>query len=57
MPKSPRKTFQKKNQYDIMKSIRGDWGDVCPTPRIVPDKTKYHRKNKHQKKFIEECES
>ena len=37
-----------KNQLEIIKSLRKSWGDLNPTTRVVKDKKKYTRKQKHK---------
>ena len=37
---------------DVLKSSRGTWGVVDPRTKVVPDKTKYSRKEKHQKQRV-----
>lgn len=38
-----------KTTEELAKTIRRDWGNVNPVTRIMPDKTKYNRKQKHKK--------
>lgn len=37
-----------KSNLDLMKSIRRDWNGVNPLTKVIKDKTKYTRKNKHK---------
>jgi hypothetical protein len=39
---------------DAIQSQRRDWGNLNPVTRVVPDKTKYSRKEKHKKNYKEE---
>ena len=39
---------------DAIQSKRRDWGNLNPVTRVVPDKTKYSRKEKHKKNYKEE---
>lgn len=38
-------------QLNALKKIRGDWGDVKPYTRIIENKKKYNRKEKHKKDY------
>lgn len=48
------KKKKKKIAYEIWKGIRKDWNGVNPVTKIIPDKTKYKRKEKHKKDYEEE---
>lgn len=37
-----------KTYTEIFKSERKSWGQVNPVTRVIPDKTKYTRKQKHK---------
>lgn len=37
-----------KSNIELMKSIRGTWGNIKPITKIMKDKTKYSRKIKHK---------
>lgn len=39
------------DKYKKYKSLRNDWGELNPISRIIPDKKKYSRKDKHKKGF------
>jgi hypothetical protein len=39
---------------DAIQSKRRDWGPLNPVTRVIPDKTKYSRKEKHKKDYKEE---
>lgn len=38
-------------QLNALKKIRGDWGGVKPYTRIIENKKKYSRKEKHKKDY------
>jgi hypothetical protein len=38
-------------QLNALKKIRGDWGGVKPYTRIIENKKKYNRKEKHKKDY------
>ena len=38
-------------QLNALKKIRGDWGSVKPYTRIIENKKKYNRKEKHKKDY------
>lgn len=42
---------QKKTNIELYQSIRKDWGNINPVTRVVKDKTKYTRKEKHKKAY------
>lgn len=44
----------KRTQYEILKSIRGDWGEVKPVTIPFKTKKKYSRKIKHKNKEYED---
>jgi hypothetical protein len=37
-----------KRQLEIIKSVRKTWGELNPVTRVVKDKKKYTRKQKHK---------
>ena len=39
--------------YEAMKKIRGDWGDISPVTKVIPNKKK-NRKEKHKGQSYEE---
>lgn len=40
--------------YDTYKKIRRDWADVKPITKVMKNKKKYNRKEKHKKQYYEE---
>lgn len=40
-----------KNQIEIIRSIRGDWGAISPVTKVIPDKR--HKPPKHKGKWEE----
>ena len=45
------------NFITYTKKIRKDWEEINPVTRIIPDKKKYTRKQKHKNNYMEEkCE-
>lgn len=44
-------------QLNALKKIRGDWGGVKPYTRIIENKKKYSRKEKHKKDYREFSEN
>ena len=54
MAKKKRDTVQSDMTFlDAIQSKRRDWGNLNPVTRVVPDKTKYSRKEKHKKNYKE----
>ena len=49
---SKKKNPKPRTQYEVIRSIRGDWGNVNPVTRITPDKR--NRKPKHKGKEFDE---
>ena len=43
-----KESLKKQKWVDIFKKQRGDWGDVNPVTKIIPNKKKYKRKEKHK---------
>ena len=39
--------------YNTYKKIRKDWEEINPVTRIIPDKKKYTRKQKHKNNYME----
>lgn len=37
--------------YELYKKVRSNWGALNPSTKIIPNKKKYNRKEKHKKKF------
>ena len=46
--------MKKKTTAEFLKKIRNSWNGVNPVTKIIPDKTKYNRKQKHKKSYISE---
>lgn len=44
----------KNKTYETFKKIRKDWNGLNPSTKIIPNKKKYSRKEKHKKKFENE---
>lgn len=40
--------------YETFKKIRKSWNGLNPSTRIVPNKKRYSRKEKHKRKFENE---
>ena len=54
MAKKKRDTVKSDMTFlDAIQSKRRDWGNLNPVTRVVPDKTKYSRKEKHKKNYKE----
>lgn len=49
-----KKKKKKSTNIELYQSIRKDWGDINPVTRVVRDKTKYTRKEKHKRSY-EDC--
>lgn len=45
---------EKNSFYETDRKIRKDWEDIKPITKTIENKKKYKRKEKHQKKFIED---
>ena len=43
--------MKKKTTVELLKKIRNSWNGVNPTTKVIPDKTKYNRKQKHKKDY------
>jgi len=37
---------QVKSQFEIVRSIRGDWGSISPVTKVIPDKRRKPPKHK-----------
>lgn len=48
------KKLKKVTSLELYKGIRKDWGDINPVQRVVPNKKKYTRKQKHKKDYLPE---
>lgn len=49
---SKKKKVKERTQYEVIRSIRGDWGQVKPYTRIEDDKR--FKKPKHKKEWDKE---
>lgn len=49
---SKKKKVKERTQYEVIRSIRGDWGQVKPYTRVEDDKR--FKKPKHKKGWDEE---
>ncbi len=49
MPKKKEKTW-----VELIRSFRGDWNGINPVTRIIPNKKKYNRKEKHKYDYSKE---
>lgn len=45
---------KQKSFFEIYQSIRRDWGNVNPVTKVIPNKKKYRRKDKHKKNYKDE---
>ncbi len=50
----PYNKLSKKEQRCIDSAKRKDWGGLDPVTRVVPDKAKYSRKEKHRTNYEED---
>ena len=46
--------MKQKNFFEIYQSVRRDWGNVNPVTKVIPNKKKYRRKDKHKKNYNDE---
>ena len=46
--------MKQKNFFEIYQSIRRDWGNVNPVTKVISNKKKYRRKDKHKKNYKDE---
>lgn len=42
-----KESSKKQKWVDIFKKQRGDWGEINPVTKVIPNKKKYKRKEKH----------
>lgn len=49
----PYEKLSKKEQKQIDQMKRKEWGSINPVTKIVPDKKKYNRKEKHPTDYTE----
>lgn len=47
MSKSKKKNLNSNPTYEVVRKIRGDWGDISPVTKIIPNKKK-NPKIKHK---------
>ena len=47
-----KKKIKVKSNMELLKTIRGSWGNINPVTRVERDKTKYTRKIKHREPHI-----
>ena len=47
MSKSKKKNLNPNPTYEVVRKIRGDWGDINPVTKIIPNKKK-NPKIKHK---------
>lgn len=43
--------MKQKSFFEIYQSVRRDWGNVNPVTKVIPNKKKYRRKDKHKKSY------
>lgn len=53
MSKNKKKNFTSNPTYEVVRKIRGDWGDINPVTKIIPNKKK-NPKIKHKGKQYED---
>lgn len=46
--------MKQKSFFEVYQSIRRDWGNVNPVTKVIPNKKKYRRKDKHKKNYKDE---
>lgn len=46
--------MDKSQAWEVVRKIRGDWGAINPTTKVIPNKKK-NPKIKHKKKELEKC--
>lgn len=49
MSKKKKKNLEVNPTYEVVRKIRGDWGDISPVTKIIPNKKK-NPKIKHKGK-------
>jgi len=47
MSKNKKKNLNSNPTYEVVRKIRGDWGDISPVTKIIPNKKK-NPKIKHK---------
>ena len=53
MSKSKKKNLNSNSTYEVVRKIRGDWGNVNPVTKIIPNKKK-NPKIKHKGRQYED---
>lgn len=53
MSKNKKKNLNSNPTYEVVKKIRGDWGDISPVTKIIPNKKK-NPKIKHKGRQYED---
>ena len=53
MSKNKKKNLNSNPTYEVVRKIRGDWGDINPVTKIIPNKKK-NPKIKHKGKQYED---
>ena len=53
MSKNKKKNLNSNPTYEVVRKIRGDWGDISPVTKIIPNKKK-NPKIKHKGRQYEE---
>lgn len=49
-----RKTKKPRSSYELQKSIRGSWNGINPVTKVIDNKNRYSRKDKHRKNYEED---
>lgn len=53
MSKNKKKNLNSNPTYEVVRKIRGDWGDISPVTKIIPNKKK-NPKIKHKGRQYED---
>jgi hypothetical protein len=53
MSKNKKKSLSSNPTYEVVRKIRGDWGDINPVTKIIPNKKK-NPKIKHKGRQYED---
>lgn len=54
MSKKDKKKNDLKTSYELLKEMRGDWGDINPVTKTIENKKAYKRKEKYPKDYFED---
>ena len=46
--------MKQKSFFEVYQSIRRDWGNINPATKVIPNKKKYRREDKHKKSYNDE---